>query len=115
MPLVLLTLFWQPDSAAGEVVALYQYREAERIEGPAVVGESVLLQVRRRRAWPARTPRSRAAAAAGRGLLASNAGSQAAPAGSTAPLLTALLPCPQPDSLCTRLGYCSATAQLLAA
>lgn len=31
---------------AGEVVALYHYKEAERIEGPAVVGESVLLQVR---------------------------------------------------------------------
>ena len=29
---------------AGEVVALYHYREAERLEGPAVVGESVLLQ-----------------------------------------------------------------------
>jgi hypothetical protein len=28
----------------GEVVALYHFREAERIEGPAVVGESVLLQ-----------------------------------------------------------------------
>ena len=31
--------------AAGEVVALYHYQEAERIEGPAVIGESVLLQV----------------------------------------------------------------------
>ena len=29
---------------AGEVLALYHYREAERLEGPAVVGESVLLQ-----------------------------------------------------------------------
>jgi len=28
----------------GEVVALYHFKEAERIEGPAVVGESVLLQ-----------------------------------------------------------------------
>lgn len=33
-------------SPAGEVVALYHFKEAERIEGPAVVGESVLLQVR---------------------------------------------------------------------
>lgn len=32
---------------AGELVALYHYREAERIEGPAVVGETALLQVRR--------------------------------------------------------------------
>ncbi|KAL4425355.1 hypothetical protein ABPG75_009371 [Micractinium tetrahymenae] len=28
----------------GEVIALYQYHEAERLEGPAVIGESVLLQ-----------------------------------------------------------------------
>lgn len=28
------------------MVALYHYNEAERLEGPAVVGESVLLQVR---------------------------------------------------------------------
>lgn len=34
----------RPACTAGEVVALYQYREAERLEGPAVVGESVLLQ-----------------------------------------------------------------------
>jgi hypothetical protein len=30
---------------SGEVVALYHYREAERLEAPTVVGESVLLQV----------------------------------------------------------------------